>query len=240
VQGSSNLRPGFELGAADSEGDFYIFNHLAFNVLVHMTHGEFTRAQNHSPYTNGLVMDAATRKLLRSRNIAEDSLVTGRDEASGRLLAWPEGTPDEVVSALHGMSGRALAADKKTDKEKQEEEKKEREMEKEEEKKEKEEEVAAVCFRYLPCMNLLHTQQHLSTTKQQFSTSELALIQHAFSKAFAEVESSHVFMIWRSSLQHPPVCSLKERSLKVDEGSHIEAVRTLSRQSFTSGQGCCG
>lgn len=144
MQGSSNLRPGFELGAGDPEGDYYIFNHLAFNVLVHKTHGEFTRAQNHSPYTSGLVMDAATRKLLRTRNIAEDSLVTGRDEASGRLLAWPDGTPDEVVDALHGMSGRSLQKDKKEDKEKKEEQKKEREKEKEEEKKEQAEEIEAV------------------------------------------------------------------------------------------------
>lgn len=148
MQGSSNLRPGFELGAADKDGTFVIFNHLAFNVLIHRTHGEFTRAQNHSPYTSGLVMDAATRKLLRSKNIAEDSLVTERDEASGRLLAWPEGTPNEVVSALHGMSGRSLAANDDEAKEKAAEKKKqqkeERAKEKEEQAKEKEEEIAAV------------------------------------------------------------------------------------------------
>lgn len=150
MQGSSNLRPGFELGAADSQGEFYIFNHLAFNVLVHKTHGEFTRAQHHSAYTSGLVMDAATRRLLRSNSIAEDSLVTGRDDVSGRLLAWPEGTPDAVVSALRGMSGRGLTADdKNAEKEKKEQKKKEEQEEREKEKaeqvKEKEEEIAAVC-----------------------------------------------------------------------------------------------
>lgn len=145
MQGSSNLRPGFELGAADKDGNFVIFNHLAFNVLVHRTHGEFTRAQNHSPYTSGLVMDAATRRLLRSKNIDEDSLVTGRDEASGRLLAWPGGTPDEVVDALRGMSGRSLAEDKETAEEKKKKQKEAREKEKKEEAKEKEEEIEAVC-----------------------------------------------------------------------------------------------
>ena len=147
MQGSSNLRPGFELGAADKDGHFVIFNHLAFNVLVHRTHGEFTRAQNHSPYTSGLVIDAATRRLLRSKNIDEGSLVAGRDEASGRLLAWPEGTPDEVVSALRGMSGRSLAEDKEdkeTAEEKKKKQKEAREKEKKEEAKEKEEEIEAV------------------------------------------------------------------------------------------------
>lgn len=133
----------------DSQGDYYVFNHLAFNVLVHKTHGEFTRAQNHSPYTSGLVMDAATRKLLRSKSIAEDSLVTDHDDLSGRLLAWPEGTPDAVVSALRGMSARKLSADdekKEDEKKKKEAQKEEREKEKETEKKEKEEEIEAVCF----------------------------------------------------------------------------------------------
>jgi hypothetical protein len=39
------VRPGFELGYTDGSGRYFINNHLVFNILVHTTHGEYTRAR---------------------------------------------------------------------------------------------------------------------------------------------------------------------------------------------------
>lgn len=77
MQGPTHLRPGYELGVTDNGKDFFIFNHLVFNVLIHKTHGEYTRAQN-SAYTSSLAVDTSGR----------------------RLLAWPKDTPDEVLPQL--------------------------------------------------------------------------------------------------------------------------------------------
>jgi hypothetical protein len=71
----------------DNGKDFYVFNHLVFNVLVHKTDGRYTRAQN-SAYTTSLAVDA-----------------------SRRLLAWPEGTPDVVVDAFKSGAARRLRKD---------------------------------------------------------------------------------------------------------------------------------
>lgn len=85
--------PGYELGVTDNGKDFFIFNHLVFNVLVHKTDGRYTRAQN-SAYTASLAVDA-----------------------SRRLLAWPEGTPDDVVAAFKTGAARRLRMDGDDDKE---------------------------------------------------------------------------------------------------------------------------
>lgn len=73
----SHLKPGYELGVTDNGKDFYIFNHLVFNVLVHRTTGEVTRAQN-SAFASSIAVDASGR----------------------RLLAWPRGTPTEARPPL--------------------------------------------------------------------------------------------------------------------------------------------
>ena len=77
VQGPTHIRPGFELGVTPDNKNFYVFNHLVFNVLIHRTDGAYTRAQN-SAYAKSLAVDTSGR----------------------RLLAWPEGTPDEVQAPL--------------------------------------------------------------------------------------------------------------------------------------------
>lgn len=59
LQNEEFVRPGFELGYKEN-GKYYIYNHLVFNVLVHKTHGEYTRARANSALIDGL--DA--RKLL--------------------------------------------------------------------------------------------------------------------------------------------------------------------------------
>jgi hypothetical protein len=82
-------------------------------------------------------------------------MISERDDASGRMLAWPEGTPGAVVEALRGMSGRQLAAKDEESKKKKEEEKKARQEEQEEEKREQEEEIEAVRYcaaHCLPCV----------------------------------------------------------------------------------------
>ena len=73
AQGPTHIRPGYELGVTPNNKDFYVFNHLVFNVLIHKTDGHYTRAQT-SAYTNSLAVDTSGR----------------------RLLAWPQDTPDEV------------------------------------------------------------------------------------------------------------------------------------------------
>ena len=103
VQGQTHLRPGFELGARKDK-DYVIFNHLAFNVLIHKTHGEYTNAAKANAMSSAYIMDPANRRMLRYE----------RDEAAARTLAWPEGTPDAVVDALRERSaaaGRDLMAD---------------------------------------------------------------------------------------------------------------------------------
>lgn len=126
VQGKTHLRPGFDLGTISGK-DFVIFNHLAFNVLIHKTHGEYTNAAKTNAITGAYIMDPANRRLLRYEE----------DATAGRTLAWPEGTPDAVVDALRARSasaGRDLLEDKTkkggekedTDKEAGEEEKPEK------------------------------------------------------------------------------------------------------------------
>jgi hypothetical protein len=86
--GVSYVSPGYELGVIDKDGKtFYIFNHLVFNVLVHKTDGRYTRAQSNAYMSN----------------------MTYR-----RLLSWPKGTPEAVVSGLKEQSVRHLL--KKQDK----------------------------------------------------------------------------------------------------------------------------
>lgn len=43
MQDETNLRPGFDLGAASGE-DHIVFNHLAFNVLIHKAHDAHANA----------------------------------------------------------------------------------------------------------------------------------------------------------------------------------------------------
>lgn len=73
VQGPTHIRPGYELGVTDNKKDYYIFNHLVFNVLIHKTHGEYTRAQN-SAYSSSIAVDTSGR----------------------RMLSWPKDTPQQV------------------------------------------------------------------------------------------------------------------------------------------------
>lgn len=68
------MRPGFELGF--KEGDqYYIRNHLQFNILVHPTHGEYMRARQ--GYKDAAVLDNVNaRKMLASRQQLLDAGVS--------------------------------------------------------------------------------------------------------------------------------------------------------------------
>jgi hypothetical protein len=63
VQGPTHLRPGYELGVTNNQKDYYICNHLVLNVLVHKSHGEYTRAQN-SAITSSIAVDTSGRRML--------------------------------------------------------------------------------------------------------------------------------------------------------------------------------
>jgi transmembrane 9 superfamily protein 2/4 len=54
-QNQEFVRPGFELGYK-RDGKYYINNHLVFNILVYMTHGEYTAARKE--YGNALQAEA--------------------------------------------------------------------------------------------------------------------------------------------------------------------------------------
>lgn len=96
VQGKTHLRPGFDLGTRYNK-DYVIFNHLAFNILIHKTHGEYTNAAKTNAMAGAYIMDPANRRLLRYEE----------DATAGRTLAWPEGTPNAVVDALRARSASA-------------------------------------------------------------------------------------------------------------------------------------
>ena len=74
VQGPTHIRPGYELGVTFNK-DFFVFNHLVFNVLFHKTGGHYTRTQANA-YAKWHAVDT-----------------TGR-----RLLAWLKDTPAEVCT----------------------------------------------------------------------------------------------------------------------------------------------
>lgn len=60
------LRPGFELGYKDDDGKYYIYNHLVFNILISVSHGEYIAAMEKSQKSMALDMDMrrAVRRLL--------------------------------------------------------------------------------------------------------------------------------------------------------------------------------
>jgi hypothetical protein len=87
-QNAEFVRPGFELGYSEG-GRYFVYNHLRFNVLVHPTHGEYTRARKGSDMAMGEV-DA--RKLL---SVGGAEAATGGPAAAaaarGRQLLDGEG-----------------------------------------------------------------------------------------------------------------------------------------------------
>lgn len=84
MQQNEFVRPGFELGF--KEGDkYFIRNHLQFNILVHPTHGEYTRARQ--GYKDAAVLDNVNaRKLLASGQVDAQQLSGELSAAASRAL----------------------------------------------------------------------------------------------------------------------------------------------------------
>jgi transmembrane 9 superfamily protein 2/4 len=65
------VRPGFELGYKDEAGKYYMYNHLVFNVLVSLTHGEYTAALKTADTMSNI---EARRKLSQASSTQQPSL----------------------------------------------------------------------------------------------------------------------------------------------------------------------
>ncbi|KXZ49791.1 hypothetical protein GPECTOR_19g242 [Gonium pectorale] len=74
------VRPGFELGYK-KDGKYYINNHLVFNVLIYMTHGEYTAAR--AQYAKSMAMDAIdAHRLFRRRLKAAAARLNRAEQAA--------------------------------------------------------------------------------------------------------------------------------------------------------------
>jgi hypothetical protein len=121
LQGGGSFAPGFELGSTDSEGNFYIFNHLMFNVLVRKVNREKTGALHHS---KRLMMDATTQALPQERSYDDDS--TPSPPNQGSAISWlkgifrnaPRGDNVQVTEGSEGDGHKRdqVARDKKIEK----------------------------------------------------------------------------------------------------------------------------
>ncbi|GFR46395.1 hypothetical protein Agub_g7977, partial [Astrephomene gubernaculifera] len=97
------LRPGFELGFK-RDGKYYIHNHLVFNVLVYMTHGEYTAARD--SYAKSLTVDSLDtrhhRHLLRNPHQNSRALLGGDSEAASAAAT--------ATASAEGADGTAAAS----------------------------------------------------------------------------------------------------------------------------------
>lgn len=88
LQQTELIRSGFEFGFKD-EGKYYIYNHLAFVILVHPTHGEYMRARQ--AYKDAAVIDNidAKRHLMSASEIKDlthrlNRKLTGDDKSKSK------------------------------------------------------------------------------------------------------------------------------------------------------------
>lgn len=104
------VRPGFELGYRKGK-QYYVNNHLVFNVLVYLTHGEYTAARD--SYAKSVALDALDNRhrrlmVLRSDGaVAADSHAHAQPGAFGGLAAAFEGALASVRRRLLADSGTA-------------------------------------------------------------------------------------------------------------------------------------
>ena len=98
------MRPGFELGF--KEGDkYYIRNHLQFNILVHPTHGEYTRARQ--GYKDAAVLDNVNaRRLLLSGQQVLEAGVSGEQLSSEIGAAASRALQADAAGVLYGAQRR--------------------------------------------------------------------------------------------------------------------------------------
>lgn len=113
AQKNEFVRPGFELGYRKGK-QYYVNNHLVFNVLVYLTHGEYTAARD--SYAKSVALDALDnrhRRLMMLRSdgaVAADSHAHAESGAFGGLAAAFEGALASVRRRLMADSGAAATA----------------------------------------------------------------------------------------------------------------------------------
>ncbi|KAJ9527799.1 hypothetical protein QJQ45_000350 [Haematococcus lacustris] len=105
------VRPGFELGYKEG-GKYYINNHLVFNILVYMTHGEYTAAQAHPSLMDGIDTRRARKlsSLLHSASSSSPaSLQAQLDTLPRSHLAQRRRLQDTPAAAAGGDDGTPTA-----------------------------------------------------------------------------------------------------------------------------------
>ena len=100
------MRPGFELGYKTAEGKYYIYNHLVFNILVSLTHGEYTAARE--KYDNMAMDSLETRRLMtagRGEVQQQKQEISGAASSSGVQIR-----PQKPLRKLSGDGAEAEGA----------------------------------------------------------------------------------------------------------------------------------
>lgn len=87
AQNQEFVRPGFELGYKTEDGKYYIYNHLVFNILVTLTHGEYMAARE--KYDNMGLESLENRHHRRqlSNNVGSSSTIRGLHRGTGKDLS---------------------------------------------------------------------------------------------------------------------------------------------------------
>ncbi|KAG1662997.1 hypothetical protein FOA52_000568 [Chlamydomonas sp. UWO 241] len=94
------VRPGFELGYKDpSTGKYYIYNHIAFNILITLTHGEYMAARQQADVM--ALLDSTVRRHLSSTVNGDSSSGSGASSASSS----GGGVVGKGLGARRGLSG---------------------------------------------------------------------------------------------------------------------------------------
>lgn len=88
-QNQEFVRPGYELGYKDDNGTYFIYNHLVFNVLVSLTHGEYTAAMKSA---ESMTTIEAHRKLASMKS-------SSSQHQGARKLMGPENTTTATAAA---------------------------------------------------------------------------------------------------------------------------------------------
>ncbi|KAL6762372.1 Endomembrane protein 70-domain-containing protein [Haematococcus lacustris] len=105
------VRPGFELGYKEG-GKYYINNHLVFNILVYMTHGEYTAAQAHPSLMDGIDTRRARKlsSLLQSASSSSPANLQAQPDTLPRShLAQRRRLQDTPAAAAGGDDGTPTA-----------------------------------------------------------------------------------------------------------------------------------
>ncbi|MEW5298849.1 MAG: hypothetical protein WDW38_000420 [Sanguina aurantia] len=105
------VRPGFELGFK-RDGKYYINNHLVFNILVYLTHGEFTVAKMKYERASAEDLVGVRRRLLHSGSATLKTLRSLKAEGGAEVAAAEEvaAAPDDVTAPADESEKDAAAS----------------------------------------------------------------------------------------------------------------------------------